>query len=82
MTQSGNNNDDDTTIRRDEWLAEIEKAAPQNGLTDEQVQFLKDCREANLSYDKIVLLWKKYFPELRRSSIRNRWMKIVKDEKL
>ncbi len=81
MTQSGNNSDDDTTIRRDEWLAEIEKAALRNGeLTDEQIQFLKDCREARLSYDKIVLLWKKYFPELRRSSIRNRWLKIERDE--
>ncbi len=71
--------DDDITIRRDEWLAEIEKAAPTGGLTPEQIQFLKDCREARLSFDKIVLLWKKYFPELRRSSIRNRWLKIEKD---
>ncbi len=64
------------------WLDDIKKAAPSNGeLTPEQIQFLKDCHEGNLSIEKIVPLWEKYMGfNLCRSSIRNRWVKIVKEK--
>ena len=73
----------------DAWHAAIKKAAPQNGkLTARQIEFLKACRVPSewnnhtpLSFEKIVDLWAEFMgSKTCRSSIRNRWQKIVKDE--
>ncbi len=72
----------------DEWHAAIQKAAPQNGdLTAKQIRFLKDCRipsELNnhrpLSFESIVSLWEEFMDsKVGRSTIRNRWEKIVRE---
>jgi hypothetical protein len=51
----------------DELLAEVKKTPPRdkiNNLNDDQIRFIKDCKENNVSYNKMAELWNKHNEKL------------------